>query len=351
MSRRKDEIIIMRLNQYVIAIFWILIILLPSTVWAASVTLNWQPNPEADIKGYHIYYGTASRKYSQPIPVGKVTKYTVTGLKTGTTYYFAITAVDTSGNESGYSTEIRNTIPATRSIPSISLPNSGSYGNISGGDQNHVDNVRYSFPGARGDFIVTYRAWDIDSANEVKIRLNGTDMGFVPRTRDKSWGGSFSMRFNDNNVHDSRENVLVFSNIHNPPKTVLWGVKDVKVVRTSSWKYPITLPANGAYGRIKNGDQAHVDKVVFSFSGKRGDVSLSYQAWDIDFENEVRVFLNGNEASFIVPKTGNETWSRTRTITLKDTDVNDDGVNRVTFTNTSNPPKTYWWGVRNLSVE
>ncbi|HJV65773.1 MAG TPA: hypothetical protein VJ550_08570 [Geomonas sp.] len=35
--------------------------------------------------------------------------YTVTGLETGT-YYFTVTAVDSSGNESGYSNEARKTI-------------------------------------------------------------------------------------------------------------------------------------------------------------------------------------------------------------------------------------------------
>ena len=34
------------------------------------------------------------------IPAGSSTAYTVTGLKAGTTYYFAVTAVDSAGNES-----------------------------------------------------------------------------------------------------------------------------------------------------------------------------------------------------------------------------------------------------------
>jgi hypothetical protein len=43
-----------------------------------------------------IYYGTASRSYGPPVPVGKVTQYTLANLMDGKTYYFGITAIDLS---------------------------------------------------------------------------------------------------------------------------------------------------------------------------------------------------------------------------------------------------------------
>ncbi|MGV7223098.1 MAG: fibronectin type III domain-containing protein [Nitrospinales bacterium] len=88
--------------KYVLAL---LLIFLPTTALAASVTLRWQANQEADISSYNVYYGTQSRTYGLPIPVGNVTSYTVENLNEGFTYYFSVTAVDTSGNESGYSEE------------------------------------------------------------------------------------------------------------------------------------------------------------------------------------------------------------------------------------------------------
>ena len=75
----------------------------------ASVTLTWNTNGESDLQGYRVYYGTASRNYTTNTDVGKVTSYTVNGLATGAIYYFAITALDTSGNESGYSSEVSAT--------------------------------------------------------------------------------------------------------------------------------------------------------------------------------------------------------------------------------------------------
>jgi hypothetical protein len=82
---------------------------------AQSVTLEWDANTESDLAGYKVYFGTASRTYGAPITLGKVTTYTVTGLTPGTTYYFAVTAYNTAGLESGYSNEVSATIPSQTS--------------------------------------------------------------------------------------------------------------------------------------------------------------------------------------------------------------------------------------------
>jgi hypothetical protein len=74
--------------------------------FSAQVTLAWDRNPEQDIAGYRIYYGTASRLYNWFVDVGNVATYTVTGLPDdGGTYFFAATAYDTSQVESTYSIE------------------------------------------------------------------------------------------------------------------------------------------------------------------------------------------------------------------------------------------------------
>jgi hypothetical protein len=75
----------------------------------APVTLSWSPNSEADLTGYKIKQGTTSRAYTTSIYVGNVTTYTLTGLTAGQTYYFAISAIDKNGNESGLSAEVRAT--------------------------------------------------------------------------------------------------------------------------------------------------------------------------------------------------------------------------------------------------
>lgn len=73
---------------------------------AAEVTLAWDPNPESDVVGYRVYQGTESRVYSQVHATDRTTSLTVTELAEGMTYYFAVTALNSSGLESDYSNEV-----------------------------------------------------------------------------------------------------------------------------------------------------------------------------------------------------------------------------------------------------
>jgi hypothetical protein len=69
-------------------------------------------NPATDLSVYKIYYGTASKTYTQVVSVanpGTTTISQTLNLLSGT-YYVTVTTVDTSGQESGYSNEIVKTI-------------------------------------------------------------------------------------------------------------------------------------------------------------------------------------------------------------------------------------------------
>jgi hypothetical protein len=99
---------------YLVLLGLLSLILLPMA-HSAQLTLAWDPNTEADLAGYKIYYGTASGVYGSPINVGNVTTYTLTGLIQGQTYFITATACDTSNNESGYSNEL-NTVSLATSV-------------------------------------------------------------------------------------------------------------------------------------------------------------------------------------------------------------------------------------------
>lgn len=78
---------------------------------AGSATLMWNANTETDVVGYKIYRATASGAYGAPVAtLDKVTSYVATGLQTGTTYFFVITAFDSAGNESAFSNEVSKSI-------------------------------------------------------------------------------------------------------------------------------------------------------------------------------------------------------------------------------------------------
>ena len=63
-----------------------------SNAVSAQVTLAWDRNPEQDIIGYKLYYGTESESYSFVEDVANQTTSTVSGHEEGETYFFAVTA-------------------------------------------------------------------------------------------------------------------------------------------------------------------------------------------------------------------------------------------------------------------
>ena len=93
---------------------------------SGDVTLAWDANTEAELAGYMLYYGTASRTYGPGINVNNVTTYTVTGLAPGT-YYFAVTAYSIYGYETGYSNEVSATIAQSdTSAPTVTITSPAS---------------------------------------------------------------------------------------------------------------------------------------------------------------------------------------------------------------------------------
>ncbi len=76
--------------------------------WDAPTT-NVDGSSLDDLAGYKIYVGTAAGNYAATLDVGNVTDFSMDNLVPGT-YYFAVTAYNTSGMESSYSNEGTKTI-------------------------------------------------------------------------------------------------------------------------------------------------------------------------------------------------------------------------------------------------
>ncbi len=75
-----------------------------------SATLSWSANSESDIAGYNLYRSTSSPVSTAGAPLNGAdliqgTTFNDSGLTNGTTYYYALVAVDSSDNRSAASTE------------------------------------------------------------------------------------------------------------------------------------------------------------------------------------------------------------------------------------------------------
>jgi uncharacterized repeat protein (TIGR01451 family) len=73
---------------------------------ATNIALTWKHNVEADLYGYNVYRSSSQAgTYVKvtPLPTGRIGYYTDPGLVPLTQYYYKVTSVDSSGNESAQS--------------------------------------------------------------------------------------------------------------------------------------------------------------------------------------------------------------------------------------------------------
>lgn len=90
-----------------------LLLSLPCAAFPATVSLQWDPSTDPDLAGYRIYYqanssaqpfaGSGAVEGSAPLDVSTSTTASISGLDPGNSYYFAVTAYNSSGLESVYS--------------------------------------------------------------------------------------------------------------------------------------------------------------------------------------------------------------------------------------------------------
>jgi hypothetical protein len=143
-----------------------------------SVTLAWNPSTSTNIAGYDIYYGTSSGNYISAVPVAaNATNVTIRGLASGTTYYFAATSFDNSGNVSTYSPEVSAmagaTLPTAATMTSL-INSQGQFG--------------FTVSGNAGSQYIVQASTDL--VNWVTLQTNLSPFNFVD-----SNASHFSRRF------------------------------------------------------------------------------------------------------------------------------------------------------------
>jgi hypothetical protein len=122
------------------------------TTEGSSIYLGWEGLNSSQLKAYNIYYGTTTGRYIQRKTVEASTKsLAIRSLPIGTTYYFAVRAVNLADQESAFSQEVAVTVgdPKTSTAPlsAGSIPDDGPGKNPV---QGSVTGNGGSVPGATG---------------------------------------------------------------------------------------------------------------------------------------------------------------------------------------------------------
>jgi hypothetical protein len=101
-----------RCAAHIILFVSVLVVLNSQPVFGSNITLAWDAATDPTVAGYTVFYGSASRSYTNSVNAGAATSATLSGLVPGATYYIAATTYETNGLQSDYSAEVTVTIPA-----------------------------------------------------------------------------------------------------------------------------------------------------------------------------------------------------------------------------------------------
>ena len=148
------------------------------------VSLDWNDNGEPDLASYNVKRGTSAGGPYATIATGvSASAHDDSVVTNGTTYYYVVSAVDTSANESGNSSEASATPVPDTSVLYFSLGTNGTVGAVSAANEDVIafDGTTFSlyFDGSDiGLGGLTTDALDVISGNE--ILMSSTASGSVP---------------------------------------------------------------------------------------------------------------------------------------------------------------------------
>ena len=254
-----------------------------------------------------------------------------------------LTAYDAAGNHTSDTLSVTyspSVVPQSTNIDSLLWEERTLGYNVPDADQADTQIVDLYFDGVSGKLLLSFEAYDVDDGEEVQILLNGQFVAFAPTTANDQWGEKVSLLLPADFTNVDVENSVTFAN---RDASETWGVRNIAVTEVYQ------LPSQSSFGYGCNADFEKVASVSFIFDGRPGDVAISFAAYDVDYADEVEIFINGKSTDLALT-TSNNTWEAGDTIILSDSDVNDSTFNVLTFVNRYNPDNYESWGVKDVSI-
>ena len=96
----------------------------PAFASAGSLSLAWDPSPDASVVGYVVQWGDRAGQLTDEVDVGEVSSHTIDGLADGRTYYVVVRSRTVDGTRSGPSNQASGVVggPSAGGPPSAPTP-------------------------------------------------------------------------------------------------------------------------------------------------------------------------------------------------------------------------------------
>lgn len=247
---------------------------LTATSGDRSVTLAWEENADADIRGYNVYMSLTSgdpytKVNSSAVPAWlRPPGWTQGGLNNGHAYYFVVTSVDLAGNESALSSEVGVT--------------AGPYGTWGGAMRSAGRAGVWRWAGAAkcllGFCVLVSSAW----AQEVPTAWQLVDDGDAPAV-----GGTVPFAYDS----ARQRAVAVYGGLRLPPGSAFFPGSTWELVGEDGVRRFPPEPTPGWWNNCAAFDEARGVVVLF---GENDEFGKSNETWEYDGKQWVKRQLTTN---------------------------------------------------------
>jgi len=175
---------------------------------------------------------------------------------------------------------------------------SRKYGYRFGGVVRHREAAERLFHASGSDLLLKMTGFDIDTRKEIRVLVNGTEIGFLSRTPNDGRGPS--QLTIPARLLIGKNNTLRFEQLNPGWK---WGVTDLLLseIGGKGELESLTLDNvdSGKYGFRFEGTNNHREALERPFNASGSDLMLTLTGFDIDIRQEVRVLINGTQIGFL----------------------------------------------------
>jgi subtilisin family serine protease len=219
----------------------------------------------------------------------------------------------------------------------------GQYGYGYGSNQ-YATEFTVGFEGTSSDLFFSVTGYDIDYTDELAVYLNNNFIGYLSK------GSNNGLNAGDSFLIPASAQISGLNRIKFVVKTAgwIWGVTNLLVADYRLPPPDVTLSVGvmdtGEYG-YKYGNNQHKIGLTVGFTGTSGDLVFTVTGYDIDYTDEISVYLNDNFIGYL-SKGPNNGLNAGDSFSIPGADQIS-GENRIKLVQR----KVGWmWGVTNLMV-
>ncbi len=224
--------------------------------------------------------------------------------------------------------------------PSLLINNEDvtQYGWQYGTNQNK-DNVTFQFDSNGQDRFLHITGYDVDFTDEVCLYLNDQKLSCLNKTPNNAHGTAQTITI-PAALQQSAANIL---DIRQKVSGYIWGVTQIGLF-DAEFALTLNQESNSQYG-WQYGTSQHKDNIIFQFDSNDQDRYLHITGYDVDFTDEVCLFLNGQNIGCL-DKTPNNSLGLAQVFTLP-AGLQNNGVNILDI---RQKVSGYIWGITNTGI-